>query len=79
MSKENINLPKTQFSMKANLPNKEPEKYYGKNKLGLALMHKRDRIMLKETGKDPQTCPLKYRIDTTDLEHTGLFDVDKLV
>ena len=25
MSKENINLPKTQFSMKANLPSKEPE------------------------------------------------------
>ena len=25
MSKENINLPKTSFSMKANLPNKEPE------------------------------------------------------
>ena len=24
MSKENINLPKTQFSMKANLPAKEP-------------------------------------------------------
>ena len=25
MSKENINLPKTAFSMKANLPIKEPE------------------------------------------------------
>ena len=25
MSKENINIPKTSFSMKANLPNKEPE------------------------------------------------------
>ena len=25
MSKESINLPKTSFSMKANLPNKEPE------------------------------------------------------
>ena len=25
MSKENINLPKTSFSMKANLPNKEPQ------------------------------------------------------
>ena len=25
MSKEDINLPKTSFSMKANLPNKEPE------------------------------------------------------
>ena len=25
MSKENINLPKTAFSMKANLPAKEPE------------------------------------------------------
>ena len=25
MSKENINLPKTSFSMKANLPKKEPE------------------------------------------------------
>ena len=25
MSKENINLPKTSFSMKANLPNKEPD------------------------------------------------------
>ena len=24
MSKENINLPKTEFSMKANLQNKEP-------------------------------------------------------
>ena len=24
MSKEHINLPKTAFSMKANLPNKEP-------------------------------------------------------
>ena len=24
MGKENINLPKTEFSMKANLPNKEP-------------------------------------------------------
>ena len=27
MSKEDINLPKTSFSMKANLPNKEPEIY----------------------------------------------------
>ena len=25
MGKENINLPKTEFSMKANLPNKEPK------------------------------------------------------
>ena len=25
MSKANINLPKTAFSMKANLPNKEPD------------------------------------------------------
>ena len=25
MSKENLNLPKTSFSMKANLPQKEPE------------------------------------------------------
>ena len=25
MSKEHLNLPKTAFSMKANLPNKEPE------------------------------------------------------
>ena len=25
MSKKDINLPKTSFSMKANLPNKEPE------------------------------------------------------
>jgi isoleucyl-tRNA synthetase len=25
MNKENINLPKTEFSMKANLPNKEPK------------------------------------------------------
>ena len=25
MSKEDINLPKTSFSMKANLPSKEPE------------------------------------------------------
>ena len=25
MSKDDINLPKTSFSMKANLPNKEPE------------------------------------------------------
>jgi len=25
MSKENINLPQTSFSMRANLPNKEPE------------------------------------------------------
>ena len=25
MSKENINLPQTSFSMKANLPNKEPK------------------------------------------------------
>ena len=25
MTKEDINLPKTSFSMKANLPNKEPE------------------------------------------------------
>ena len=25
MSKENINLPKTSFSMKANLPNNEPK------------------------------------------------------
>ena len=32
MSKENINLPKTAFSMKANLQNKEPEilKYWDK-------------------------------------------------
>ena len=32
MSKENINLPKTAFSMKANLPIKEPEilKYWDK-------------------------------------------------
>ena len=32
MSKENINLPKTSFSMKANLPNREPEILkFGKN------------------------------------------------
>ena len=33
MSKENINLPKTAFSMKANLQNKEPEilKYWEDN------------------------------------------------
>ena len=32
MSKEHLNLPKTAFSMKANLPNKEPEylKYWDK-------------------------------------------------
>ena len=28
MSKENLNLPKTAFSMKANLPQKEPGKPY---------------------------------------------------
>ena len=35
MSKEHINLPKTVFSMKANLPNKEPNliKYWDKIKL----------------------------------------------
>ena len=35
MSKENINLPKTAFSMKANLPVKEPElvDYWDKIKL----------------------------------------------
>ena len=35
MSKENINLPKTAFSMKANLPAKEPElvDYWDKIKL----------------------------------------------
>ena len=35
MSKENINLPKTSFSMKANLPNKEPEILKIWEKLGL--------------------------------------------
>ena len=35
MSKENINLPKTSFSMKANLPNKEPEILKNWNKLNL--------------------------------------------
>ncbi len=35
MSKENINLPKTSFSMKANLPNKEPEILKAWEKLGL--------------------------------------------
>ena len=35
MSKEHINLPKTVFSMKANLPNKEPNliKYWDQIKL----------------------------------------------
>ena len=35
MSKEHINLPKTVFSMKANLPNKEPNliKYWDEIKL----------------------------------------------
>ena len=35
MSKENINLPKTSFSMKANLPNKEPEILKSWEKLNL--------------------------------------------
>ena len=35
MSKENINLPKTSFSMKANLPNKEPEILKVWEKLGM--------------------------------------------
>ena len=55
MSKENINLPKTAFSMKANLQNKEPEilDYWkkidlykelrksnkGKKKFGLMMAH----------------------------------------
>ena len=35
MSKENINLPKTKFSMKANLPSKEPEMVEYWEKIGL--------------------------------------------
>ena len=35
MSKENINLPKTKFSMKANLPAKEPEMVQHWEKIGL--------------------------------------------
>ena len=35
MSKENINLPKTAFSMKANLPLKEPELIEYWNKINL--------------------------------------------
>ena len=33
MTKENINLPKTSFSMKANLPQKEPDiiEFLGQN------------------------------------------------
>ncbi|SVE14527.1 uncharacterized protein METZ01_LOCUS467381, partial [marine metagenome] len=35
MSKEHINLPKTAFSMKANLPTKEPELVEYWNKINL--------------------------------------------
>ena len=35
MSKENINLPKTKFSMKANLPLKEPEFLEYWDKIGM--------------------------------------------
>ena len=35
MSKENINLPKTSFSMKANLPAKEPKLVEYWNKINL--------------------------------------------
>ena len=36
MSKNNINLPKTAFSMKANLQNKEPDIIDNWDKMGLA-------------------------------------------
>ena len=35
MSKENLNLPKTAFSMKANLPQKEPDLIDFWNKINL--------------------------------------------
>ena len=49
MSKENINLPKTKFSMKANLPSKEPALVEHWEKIGL---YKK----LRESRKGKEKC-----------------------
>ena len=56
MSKENINLPKTSFSMKANLPTKEPEilKMWEKLNLYKKLREARkgkEKFILHEIGR----------------------------
>ena len=40
MTKENLNLPKTSFSMKANLPQKEPDIINFWNKIDLYKKHR---------------------------------------
>ena len=47
MGKENINLPKTEFSMKANLPNKEPGILDFWNKIDLY-----NNLRIKSKGKE---------------------------
>ena len=46
MSKENINLPKTAFSMKANLPTREPDIINYWEKIGLYIVDKKVSIFI---------------------------------
>ena len=62
MSKENINLPKTAFSMKANLQNKEPEILNYWDKIDLY-----KKLRKSNSGKEkfvlhdgPSICKWKY-------------------
>ena len=57
MSKENINLPKTAFSMKANLPNKEPE-----------ILNHWDKINLYNELRKSNKGKKKFIDETGDLE-----------
>ena len=53
MSKENINLPKTAFSMKANLPTREPDIINYWEKIGLFKELTQDITSLLSSGAGP--------------------------
>ena len=48
MSKSQINLPKTAFSMKANLPTKEPEILMFWDKISLYKCNKHKKVQIKQ-------------------------------
>ena len=75
MSKTQINLPKTIFSMKANLPSKEPEiiEYWKKINLYDELRREstlRNNISLYATENLKKCGPSKYVAPSTEIHFT---------
>ena len=66
MSKEHINLPKTKFSMKANLPNKEPNYIEFWKKIDLYnLLRKKSKGKFPQLLKFSVTYPVPVKIEIT--------------